>query len=166
MVRGFAGDPLPVVPELRRRVVREHEVHAEVAAREVLQRHDIHRLIDLAVEVVHPELVEIGEHHVARPVRDRPDPIVERLAQMELKLFPALLHFEQQPSRPDKVGEASPLATILFLQPVFQNRAGFLIALVPERDEEAVTEDLRLALLVALQPLGIRDELFKPVGGL
>jgi hypothetical protein len=44
----------------------------------------IHRLFDLLVEVVDPELVEVAEDVVARPVWYQVHPIVERLAEMEV----------------------------------------------------------------------------------
>src|SRR5947209_2789936 len=76
---------------------------------------------------------------------------------MPLELLPPLLHLDRQPWPPQEIGEFGPAAHAPDAE--FERRPGFLIAAMPERLEQPVTEDSGLALLIAPQRASIIDEL-------
>ena len=121
-------------------------------ARQVHRRHSVHRLVELAVEVVDPELVEVAQHRVPGPVRHRQEPVVEGLAVV-LAQVGAGLHLHQHPGLPHQVREAG-APVVPLLDPQLQLGAGLGAPLVAERPEEAVEEHLRLALPIPAQVIG------------
>ena len=114
------------------------------------------------VEVVNPELVEIAQDDVFGAVGDQVQPVFERLAVMLLQFLAAFLHFQQEPRPPEQVGELGALALV---DAVFEGAAGLHDAGVAECLEKAVTEDLGLALLVALDVLADEGDELVDFGG-
>jgi hypothetical protein len=77
------------------------------------------------------------------------------------KVLAALFHLQQQAGLPGQIRKRGSGA-VLGLDPGLQRRAGFEYAVVPEGLEEPVQEDLRLALLVAMDvPTPPCDELLE-----
>jgi len=79
---GFAGDVDPVVGEEGLEGAGEQEIERGVAFGQVGQRDLVHRLIELGVEVVDPELVEVAQGDVGRAVGDDVQPVIEGLLVM------------------------------------------------------------------------------------
>jgi hypothetical protein len=106
--------------------------------------------VERVVEVVDPGLVEVAQHDALRPVGDEADPVVERLAVVLRQVCAALLHLDEHDGLPDVVGEAGAAAVLGRLADAHLGGAADVEgALLAEGLEEAVEEDLRLALLVA-----------------
>src|SRR5687768_11391819 len=59
----------------------------------------------LTVEVVRPELIDVAQDDVLRPIGDEADPIIERLPLMFGQVRAALLHLDQDDRFPDVVCE-------------------------------------------------------------
>ena len=157
----LTGDGFEVVLEYRCLFCRKQESHRLVAAGQVGQRDHVDRLIDLPFEVIDVELVEVAQHHVAGPVRDRPCPVVQGLAEMLAGILPGLLHLDEATRLPHQVSKRG-TTVVRLLDAVLQRCASLSHSLVPKRAEEAVAEHLRLALLVTLQVLlAVVDELLK-----
>lgn len=73
---------------------------------------------------------------------------------MAIEVFAALFHFDQDVGLPDAVGEAGAAAVFAgFFDAELGRAAGLEQAVVPERLEEAVEEDLGLAFFVPLDVL-------------
>jgi hypothetical protein len=121
-----------------------------VGGGQVGERHAAHGRIHLRLEVVDVEFVEIAEYDVTRTAGYETSPVVEGLAVVAGKFFPALFHFDQDNGLPDIVGEAGATAIFLSLAnaklwlPANVERTG-----VTKGNEETIKEDLRLAFLVA-----------------
>ena len=79
---GFAGDVDPVMGEEGLEGAREQEVEGGMAVGQVGDGDTVHRLVELGVEVVDPELVEVAEHDVGRAVGDEVEPVVEMKREM------------------------------------------------------------------------------------
>ena len=71
---------------------------------------------------------------------------------MFLQRLAALIHFHQDDGLPDQVGEGGAAAPA-FGNALFQRRAGFPHPTLLEGLEQAVEEDLRFALFIALDVL-------------
>ena len=91
------------------------------------------------------------------------NPIVEGLLVVQKKVRAALLHFEKQARLPYQVGEAG-AARGIFLDAVLKFSTGFLVALMTEGLKQAVAKDLRLALLISFENVGVLKESVDPVG--
>lgn len=75
------------------------------------------------------------------------------------EVLAAFFHFDQDDRLPDKVGE--PGGGAIFFNTVFEGCAGLFVSATGEAPEEAVEEDLGLALLIALECFGIGNKIFK-----
>ena len=150
LVGGLAGDGFAVVAELGGFVGREEERERAPAVGELGELDLVLGAVELGVEVVDPELVEVAEDDVLRAVGDEADPVVERLPVVLGQVGPALLHLDQDDGFPDVVGEGGAAAVFGGLADAHLGGAADVEgALLAEGLEEAVEEDLGLALLVA-----------------
>ena len=104
IVGRFAGDVDPVMAEEGLESAREQEVERGVAVGQLGDGEAVHRLVELGVEVVDPELVEVAEHDVGRAVGDEVEPVVEGLLVVLGELDAARLHLDEHAARPDEVG--------------------------------------------------------------
>ena len=147
---GFAGDFDPVVAEERLEGAREQEIQRGVAGGQLGDRDAVHRLLELRVEVVNPELVEVAEHDVGRAVGDEVEPVIEGLLVVLGELDAARLHLDEGAARPDEVGEFGALAgeaDAVFEGGAFRQGVG----VVAEGCEQVEEEGLGFALFVALE---------------
>ena len=139
---------------------REQKVQRGVAGGKVGDGNSVHRLIELGVEVVDPELVEVAERDVGRAVGDEIKPVVERLLVVLGELYAAGFHLDEAAAGPDEVGEFSALAREA--DAVFEGGAfGQRIGVVPEGGEQMQEKDLGFALFVALELRGELSELLQ-----
>ena len=65
----------------------------------------IDRLIELLIEIVNPELREIAENNVARPIWNGRNPAVKCLLIVEAVILVRALHFQQHTRLPKEVYE-------------------------------------------------------------
>ena len=155
-VGGLAGDGLVVVAEDGLLGRRERGTRAGPSARAARRgSSSVHGRVHLGLEVVDPELVEVAEDDVARAAGDEAGPVVEGLAVVLLEVRAALLHLDEDDGLPDEVGEGG--AAAVFARPCGRGiRAWPPTSRTPagRRPEEAVEEDLGLALFVAGDVLG------------
>ena len=136
------------LPKTGSSLAGQQEREGVPAARQVVERDAVDRLVELAVEVVDPELVEVAEDDVRGPVGDQVNPVLERLAVVARQVAAGLLHLDEHPRLPLQVGVRGP-AVVAPLDALLQRGAGLPDALVTERLEQVLQEDGGLALLVA-----------------
>jgi hypothetical protein len=106
--------------------------------------------VHLRLEVIDAELVEVAEDNVAWAVGDQAGPVIKGLAVVALEVHAALLHFEQDDGFPDEIGKGSAAAVFGGLADAkFDLATDVEDARMAERLEQAVQEDLGLALLIA-----------------
>ena len=149
-VGGFAGDGDAVVVEGGLVVAGEQEGERPPAGGQFGDGQRVHRGIHLRLEVIDAELVEVAEDDVARAVGDQAGPVVEGLAVVALEVHAAPLHFEQDDGFPDEIGKGGAAAVLGGLADAeFGLAADIEDARVAERLEQAVQEDLGLALFIA-----------------
>lgn len=85
------------------------------------------------------------------------------MAVMLRQIFSSFFHFQQQPGRPEKIGE---LRSFSLVDAKFQSAAGFHDAGVPECLEKTVAKDLGFAFLVTLDVLADEGNELGDLGGL
>ena len=149
-VGGFAGDGDAVVVEGGFVVAGEEEGERPPARRQFGNGQRVHRGIHLRLEIIDAELVKVAEDDVARAVGDQAGPVVEGLAVVALEVHAALLHFEQDDGFPNEIGKGSAAAVLGGLADAkFDLATDIEDARMAERLEQAVQEDLGLALFIA-----------------
>lgn len=110
----------------------------------------VHRVVDLLVEVVYPELVEVAQDGVLGAAGDEANPVVECLAVVAAEVFAAFFHFDEDDGLPDVIGEAGAAPVFVgLLNAKLGLAADLQQAALAEGLQEAVEKNLCFALLVA-----------------
>jgi len=147
---GLSGDLDPVVPENRRKLTREQKVQSGMPLDEFADLDSVHRLVEMSVEIVNPELVEVTKGDEWRSVGNQVEPVVESFLVPRGELHAARLHLDETAAGPEEVGVFGSLAW----EPDVILEAGTLgecMTLMAECFQQPDEEQLRLGLLVAFE---------------
>ena len=136
------------------------EVQRGVAFGQVFDRDFLHRLLQLRVEIVNPQLVKVAQHDVGRTMRHEVEPVVKRLLIVLGKFLAARFHFHEHAPRPDEIRILGFLARKAHA--IFKSgTGGQRLSVVTEDIEQLDEEQLCLALFVALELGGEIGEFLK-----
>ncbi len=150
LVGGLRGDGDAVVFKIGFGIARREEFERSPALRQILERERVLGRVEVRVEIVNAELVEVAEHDVTRAIGHEARPVIEGLTVMFLEILAALFHFDEHDGFPDVIGEGRPTAVFVgFADAEFRRATYIKRTALAEGLEEAVEEDLRLALFIA-----------------
>ena len=146
--RAALRDRDEVVLEGSARRPRQQERRAPPSAcGRVLQRTRPMRFVQLPVQVIDPELIEVAQDDVLRPIGNQIDPVLERLLIVPTQSLAGLL-LRSNPRTPHQVGERN-VAAGTTPHPYLELAARLDDADVPECPEQPFEKHLGLAFLVA-----------------